>query len=80
MSFKSDPASRAFAVVPSDASPLITNVRALYVGTGGDIRLTTEDGDTVTLKNVPNGVLPVACQKVWETGTTALDIVALHGN
>lgn len=42
-------ARRAEAVTPNDAADLPNFSRALYVGGGGDVRVTTVGGDTVTL-------------------------------
>lgn len=50
----------------------------LYVGTGGDLTITTSSGDVVTLVNLPTGMfVPVQTLKVWASGTSAKDIVAL---
>ncbi len=49
----------------------------LYVGTGGDVEVTTAGNDKVTFVDVQNGsFLPVQVVKVWNTGTSA-DILAL---
>ena len=73
------PADRAIAITPSDTADLAALPRALYIGTGGAVKITTKGGDTVTLANVPAGtVLPVRAARVWSTGTTASDIVALR--
>lgn len=65
---KADDASEDFAVC-----------RALWVGTGGNVRVLTEDGDDVNFKNVPDGfMLPVRCTRVYATNTTASDILALR--
>ena len=51
----------------------------LYIGTGGDVKVTTISGDDVTFKNLANGsVLAVQVKKVFSTGTDAADIVALY--
>ena len=51
----------------------------LYIGTGGDVKVTTISGDDVTFKNLANGsVLAVQVKKVFSTGTDADDIVALY--
>jgi len=66
------PALDAFAVTPS-ASDLPTTAQGLYVGTTGDVTVTTKNGTSVTFKNVPAGsILPVRCVKV----TAGSDIVA----
>lgn len=49
----------------------------LYVGTGGDVKVTTAGNDVVTFVGVQNGsFLPVQVLKVWNTGASA-DILAL---
>ena len=74
----SAPSFDAAAVTPSDDNN-ITMCRALYVGTGGNIKVVTAAGSTVTFVNVPGGaILPVYASKVFATDTTALNIVALY--
>ena len=49
-----------------------------YVGTGGDVKITTAAGDDVTLVSLPTGAfVPVQTIKIFNTGTTASNIVAL---
>lgn len=74
-----DGPARAAEVVSPDDSTDLTNVsRALWVGTGGDLVVIMQNGDTVTFANVPNGsLLPIAVSRVKSTLTTADDIVAL---
>jgi hypothetical protein len=49
----------------------------LYVGTGGDVEVTTAGGDIVTFFNVQNGsFMPVQIIKVWGS-TSASGIIAL---
>jgi len=49
----------------------------LYVGTGGDVKVTTAGNDIVTFVGVQNGsFLPVQVVKVWNIGASA-DILAL---
>ena len=49
----------------------------LYIGTGGDLEVTTAGGDRVTFVGVPSGTfLPVQVVKVWNTGVSK-DIIAL---
>lgn len=44
---------------------------SLYVGVAaGAIKLTTLDGNDVTLTAVPLGILKIGCSRVWSTGTT----------
>jgi len=52
----------------------------LYVGTGGHLKVDTIDGQTIILKNVPNGTYIdwVKVKKIYSKGTTASDIVAIY--
>lgn len=68
-------ATNAVTVIPSDSTEL--TFFALYVGTTGDIAVTTYNGQTVTFTAVPVGFFPVGGVKVMLTNTTALNIVAL---
>lgn len=71
------PAGYGVAVTPSD-SVVIPMTRALYVGVGGNVRV-TDINDNVTYANVPSGsILPIQASKVLATGTTASSIVALY--
>ncbi|MDQ0507432.1 spike base protein, RCAP_Rcc01079 family [Xanthobacter agilis] len=70
------PANYAATVTPDDVLDLDTPTRALWVGTAGDLALTMWGGQQVTLVNA-SGLLPVSASRVWESGTTAADIVAL---
>lgn len=86
MAYQKLQASRAVAVTPSDTA-LIPNPGGpdrnnagcvLYVGTGGDLVVTTVAGDKVTFVNTQGGTfLPIQVVKVWSTGTTAANIIAL---
>ncbi|MEM7059828.1 MAG: hypothetical protein AAF557_19755 [Pseudomonadota bacterium] len=71
------PAYHSAEVTPSDSTDLTTHARALFVGTGGDIRVMTSGGDTVVFRNVPAGILPVRIRRVFAVGTTAADMVAV---
>lgn len=70
------PIEHAAAVTPSDTVDLATASRALYVGSTGDLRVTTVGGDTVTFADVPVGWHPIRARRVLATSTTATDIVA----
>lgn len=72
-------ATKLRTVTPSDST--VVACSALYVGTGGDVAILAEgDSAAVTLTAVPAGtVLPIACNKVMSTNTTATNIVALIG-
>ncbi len=65
-------------ITPNNTRNLAREARAIYVGTGGHLRITTQYGNTVTFKNLVRGqILPVQVMKVWATGTTATDLIAL---
>ncbi len=52
----------------------------LYIGTTGDLKVTTLSGTSVTFTNVPVGFFPVQVYKVWQLGAKgASGIIALWG-
>lgn len=68
----------ARAVTPSD-SAIIAPTTALYVGVSGDVVVDMFDGgSTVTFKAHPVGYLYARVKRVYLTGTTATDILALY--
>lgn len=73
-----NPAYDSIEITPTDGANFTFGfARALYIGTTGNVNLVTLGGRTVLYKNVPVGILPVACKLVKATLTTASDIVAL---
>jgi len=52
---------------------------ALYVGTGGNVKVNMgTSGTGITFSNVASGqILPIQITQVWQSGTTAEDMVAL---
>lgn len=73
------PVECGLAVVPSDTDDIPYVSRALYVGTAGDIMVALlKSTDPVLFKGVPKGsLLPVRVKRVYATGTTAADILAV---
>ena len=72
------PITNAAAVTPHDTNELSYVTRALYVGTGGNVKVQMQDSGTVTFVSVPTGTtLPIRCKKVFATNTDATDMVAL---
>ena len=76
----------AFAVTPSDSANISAdagnthgyNKVMLFVGVGGDVKVTMAGGTAVTFKNVASGQFcPITVSRVWSTGTTATNIVAI---
>jgi hypothetical protein len=50
----------------------------LYIGTAGNLKVTTVAGDEVTFVGINTGAFfPVHVKKVWATGTSASNILAL---
>ena len=50
----------------------------LYIGTAGNLRVTTVGGDDITFQGINTGAFfPVNVVKVWTTGTSADNIIAL---
>jgi hypothetical protein len=81
-------AFNAQAVTPNDSTDIVLsggiisgvdNGACLFVGTGGDLTITTLGGQTVTLTNLADGIfIPIQVRRVWATGTSALGILALY--
>lgn len=68
----------AAAVTPADGGSL-RPTRALYVGGAGNIKVDMALGSTVTFSGALAGtILPVQVTRVYSTGTTATNIVALY--
>ncbi len=72
-------ASQSFSIIPSDTDELEYVTRMLYVGSAGDIScLLTADESITIFKNIPAGtVLPLRVRKIFNSGTTASQIVGL---
>jgi hypothetical protein len=87
MAYQKLQAERAAAVTPSDtvnipsvstADGTGNNGCVLYVGVAGDVKVTTVGGDDVVFTGILAGsFIPVQVLKVFATGTTATNIVAL---
>lgn len=72
------PATGAFAITPNDSTDLTSFTRAVYIGGAGDLKVDTITNDTVTFSGVPAGtVFPIRVKKVYSTGTTATNLIAL---
>jgi len=73
--------------VYGNAAQMNSNTEAfvVYVGaasgasaTWAEVKVTTAAGNNITFSHFPTGTfLPVQCLRVWATGTTATDVVAL---
>lgn len=68
----------AAAVTPADDGALRVT-RALYVGGAGNVKVDMTLGNTVTFVGVVAGtILPIQVSRVYNTDTTATNIVALY--
>ena len=73
------PIEAGFAVTPHDTNALSAVTRAIYVGTGGDVKVQTVGGNDLTFSNVADGsLIPIRIDMVYSTGTTASDILGLY--
>jgi len=84
MAYQKLQAGRAATIVPSDTVNIVdvsggsNNGCVLYVGTAGNLRVLTVGGDDVTFVGINTGAfIPVQVLRVFATGTTAGNIVAL---
>lgn len=68
------PPSSATIVQPSDVQDLTHASRAIHVGTAGDLRVLTLDGQEVTYRAL-QGTKVLRVRRIFATGTTASDIV-----
>lgn len=73
------PARKCFAITPNDTTELPAVVKALYIGTGGDLTVkAADDSAFVTFRNIPDGfIIDIRAVAVRATGTSAADIVGL---
>ena len=84
MSYQKLQVGRAAAVTPSDTVDVAAvtggsnNGCVLYVGGAGNVKVLTVGGDEVTFTGIQAGTfMPVQVLRVYSTGTTATNIVAL---
>ena len=67
------------AITPSNTVDQVYD--AIWVGTGGNLRLTSHRGNQVIFSNVGDGkIVPCACKRVLAAGTTATNLVGLTYN
>ena len=73
------PATSSASVTPNDNDELAFLTRALYVGVGGNVKVKLRDDSTaVIFVGVAEGsVLPLQVKQVFDTDTTATNIIAL---
>ncbi len=71
------PAIHLETVVPSDETDLVLVTRAISVGMEGFVRITAMSGAIGRVFIVPGAPFPIRARRIWASGTTATDIVAL---
>lgn len=73
-------ASNAAAITPADGADLPDTAYGIYVGGAGNITVDMIGiGANITFLAVPVGtVLPIIATRVYSTGTTATNLVALY--
>lgn len=72
-------AIKSVDVTPDNDNDLAIIGAIIFVGTGGNLEVTTVSGDTVIYKNLPDAyTLPVQVRRVKVTNTTATDIIAQY--
>jgi hypothetical protein len=60
------------------AQSQVKNAAVLFIGTGGKLRVITAGGQDITFDQILGGTfLPVQVLKVFKTGTTATNLIAL---
>ena len=67
----------AAAVTTSDTANLSPTAWALFVRTGGTLKVDTLGGQSAVALTVPAGLFPLMVTRVYATGTAATGIVAL---
>ncbi len=77
MSGLESPASNLSAVTPDDAADLPQVCRALNVAVSGTVAITTVAGTTATVYVAAGIAFPVRASRIWATGTSATNIVAM---
>lgn len=74
------PCENAFAVTLHDTNEIAFITRGLYVGVGGNVKVTMAGtGEGIVFTGVPSGtLLPIRVKIVWSAGTTASSIVGIY--
>ncbi len=67
------------AITPSDSTDIVPRCNGLYVGSGGDLRLSLSGGGTATWVGVLAGAQYwLQVTRVLATGTTASNLICLR--
>lgn len=73
------PAKKAFAITPTDNTPLSSSTKGLYIGGAGNINLIMvgDTANTLFTAVTVGSILPFRVSTIHATGTTATGIVGL---
>ena len=71
------PASHLQTVTPSDEADLDFTSRAIAAGADGFVQVTTKSGTIGRVFVIAGAPFPIRATRIWASGTTATDIVAL---
>jgi hypothetical protein len=72
------PATDALLVTPNDSSDLPFITRAVYIGGAGNLAVVMHSGLVAVFVSLPAGsLIPVRVVKVFATGTTATNLLAM---
>jgi len=66
-----------WAAITANDTTIHHNLRAIYVGTSGNLAVVSSEGSTETFSSVPVGILAIAPEIVKSTGTTATGLIGL---
>jgi len=70
---------KAFSITPNDNADLTNNTIAIFVGSGGNLKIDTINGDTITMTNIAVGVWhPIKVKKVYAIGTTVTSVLGAY--
>ena len=73
------PGLEAVSVTPHDSNALAKPSRALWIGGSGDVTVDmVNGGENITFSGAPVGVFPFSVTRVYATGTTATNILAIN--
>jgi hypothetical protein len=71
------PGREFFAITPADGVEIPLRPRALWIGVGGNLSCTDQDGTTVLFPNLNVGWHPIGPVTIRATGTTCSGIVGI---
>jgi hypothetical protein len=74
------PSSDLVTITPSDVTEFNSPIRRIYVGTAGNVSITTEDGTTHVFQSVAASfyIGDAFIRKVNATGTTASNLIGFY--